>query len=199
MTPTKATPAKPTSVAKPPQTDKPIFQLKVEGTYWADGQIKALRKSYTVTVNIPADKIASVNGILKTRILPQLLAKKDPQFKRIRTFSVLSVVAFGDASIEGLDEVHQIRIMDRKQLLNLVKRKKLEMNPELYTKLSDLRTAIQLCIENPNFYKKREAKLSGELALSSELEDLNTEASVETQEEKPLPEEGQSEDALKDL
>ena len=160
--------------------EKALFQITVEGTYWADAPNNQVeRKQYVITCNIPADRIASVNGILKSRVLPQLLTKNDPKFKTLRTFVITKSKPIGDVSFDHLEDVQQIRIMDMKQLTTFVKRKKLDVDVTLYSKIETLRKAVQLCIESPIFYKAKEAELSGGIILSSTLSELNQDAAVE--------------------
>lgn len=177
--------------------EKGMFRVEVEGTYWADApNNQVVRKQYKVTCNIPSDKIASINGILKARVLPQLLSKNDVNFKRLRTQTVVSSTPVGDVDFDHLEDVQQIRIMNLKQLQTYVKKKKLPIDVTLYQKIEDLRQAIQLCMENEEFYLSKEKELSEGLSLSSDLADLNKDAKVEAEVDDVPDEEGEGLESL---
>jgi len=161
---------------------KPAFKVKVEGQYWASTtHNQNVKKKFEIACMIPANQIQNINGLLKARLLPQLIEKSDINFIRLRTFSVITTTPVGGVDLDALTEEQQIRLMSHPQLVKFIKKKKLPIDTNLYTQLEPLRTAVQLAQKNPEFYAKREAELAKGVSVSNDILAMNRDASVTTE------------------
>ena len=101
----------------------------------------------------------------------------DPQFAKLRSFKIDDTQLVGEATIGHLGEVDQVRLMNRKQLLSFINNKKLDIEVSLYPQLDKLRQGVQLCMENADFFKIKEAEVRESLQLDAELFDLDMDLS----------------------
>jgi len=155
-----------------------VFILEVEGSYWAMGPLQAVKKIFKLECKIPASAIKKSKGILKGRLLPQALMKVDPAFKKLRTFVILGTRGEG-VTLNGLPLEYQIDLLGEKELHDLVTRENYDINISLYPRVQNLREAINIYRENPEFYAKREEQLGESMGLTASLEDLNDGMDIE--------------------
>ena len=157
-----------------PKAEGAMLKLVVSGDFYARTPKGSEKRGFTNCVcHIPAHRIELVKGLLKGRLLPEKLSKMDPQFAKLRSFKIDDTQLVGEATIGHLGEVDQVRLMNRKQLLSFINSKKLDIEVSLYPQLDKLRQAVQLCMENADFFKIREAEVRESLQLDMELFDLD--------------------------
>lgn len=154
--------------------DKDVYAVTIAGEYYIvpENGRKGIKR-YQVT--IPMSGAAKQVGFLsaaRNRHLPRALKANYPDYKRFRTHEIIHVE---NKSRPGTAP-KELALMNRKQLVNLIIRHELEIEPDLFPQISDLRQAVKECRSNPEafatFQAKRMDALGPWIAVDREIEEL---------------------------
>jgi len=150
-----------------------MIKIKCHGAYYYRQEAQKGIKNYEMTVNaaslgifeehsfkyIGCDndgkqqfaerKFLNVRGKLKKRLLPILLAKKYPDFARVR-YVVIDEITGPDVNLEELP----LQLKSRRQLAEIVRRESIPVNPEEYFDIDELRTDIMEYRVNPETWHR---------------------------------------------
>ena len=91
----------------------------------------------------------NVRGQLKRRLLPILLARKFPDFARVRYVTIDEILAEDGRNLDL-----PIHFRSRQQLAQMVKDEKIPIDPKEYLEVDDLRSDILSYIQEPDVFLK---------------------------------------------
>jgi len=139
----------------------------------------------------------NVRGQLKKRYLPILLARKFPEFARVRYVVIDEIVS---ESGQALDL--PIHLRSKAQLAELVRQKKMPIDPAEYVEVDELRHDILTYLENAEAFlklKPQQDRRRQEERQFLELNDIQDETLPPPQTEKPRTQKSKNAEALKEL
>jgi len=145
-----------------------VFTVSLHGEYFANnGKDKVLRP-YTASFKLPsADKAL---GVIKGKLLPPFLMKKDPEFSGIYTHFIDNI------SVEGrtLDPNEiPVRFQNKEQLKGYIKFHSLGINVDEYGSIGTLRDHVRVAKEEPENFPKVQADFAKKKSEEKALYDLN--------------------------
>jgi hypothetical protein len=128
------------------------------GKYTAATDNGFMAKPYVVDINVLTltDEKGHDNALsmlLRTRTLHKMVQKKYEDFDDIHTHEIISVQNMANPD----DDTIPYSLMSRRQLTNLIKKKKYPLNPELYGTVSEFRQAMSDYQSDPESFKKAES------------------------------------------
>lgn len=147
------------------------YKITVEGQYYCSvpmGKGRGLAR-YSFEVNLPT--MDQALAVIKNKILDKVLSKKYKDYVSYRTFNIVNVQPFGDATKVNLD----IWQMNRPLLLEHIRKNSLPVNTDLFPVLLDLRNAVDLVKADLDRFISFQKKVEKEFALNNSLKDLNPE------------------------
>lgn len=151
-----------------------VFSVTIEGEYYAHRNGNKTTGRYEVTLKM--DETAKRMGFLsvaRNKLLPRALKAKYPDYKRFRTHYITRVVN----ETQNGAPVMEIALMNRKQLVSYIQKKKFKIQVDLYPEVSDLRQAIRSYRDNREMFdkmqEKRAANRGPELVMMRALDELN--------------------------
>jgi hypothetical protein len=131
------------------------YEVLVRGEYHARlDEKRKVAKPFELTVKLPAlDKALSV---LRRKLLPVLLTKKDPQFVAVRTADIVDVKPLSPTTPES----QNLQFMSRPKLLQYIAEYSVPLDPRLdeYKDTVALRDAVMDHRANPRGFEEREAR-----------------------------------------
>ena len=152
------------------------YAVTVEGLYLApakDSPGKKVKKSYTLTVNLPS--LEGALYVIKNKLLDKRLKMKYPDYTTFLTHEIVDVKTVG-ANAAPSDN---IAYMGEPELLAHIKYVKAPINPKNYDgDIKGLRAAVVDFTVNPKGFAEREAVRVKDRAEDLELERLNAEEPV---------------------
>lgn len=155
-----------------------IYEVTVEGKYYSNEAGRKAEKPYKVTVKM--DEQAKHRGFLsvaRNEILPRLLAKKYPDYKRFRTHTVTEVKNI----TKGGTAVNELNFMNRNQIVAFITQRQLPIEYDLYPQIEDLRQALRNYRDNRDMFLKMQDKRkmyrTDELTMKRAIDELNPELS----------------------
>lgn len=151
-----------------------IYEVTVEGQYY--GHRNGMKTTGQYVAILKMDDTAKKQGFLsvaRNKLLPRYLKANYPDYKRFKTHFITGVRNLS----KGGSPVGELALMNRKQIVAWIEKKRLPIKHHLYPEVSDLRQAIKFFRESPEAFKKQQdkrlANKGPELQMMSALDELN--------------------------
>lgn len=158
------------------------YLVTVEGQYYGSDQGHKAKKTYKLEVKMTEKMMEKALSVIKNNVLPVMLPKKYPDYKRFRTHVITHVKYLGSES----GKITNVNYMGLNQLQEHIVENGLPIDTDLYLTTEDLRRAILLHKESPEDFaqeqKARKENMQEELETQRELMALNAEIEVTKQE-----------------
>ena len=147
------------------------YDIVVEGTYiTASAAIGVKKEKKPFTVNVVLPSLDSALSVIKNKLLDKVIPMKYKDYGTYRTYEITKATPrTGDTA-----PTNNVAFMDEKDLVTLVKGRRIPVNPKDYAgDLKGFRAAVVDFLLNPKDFAKRQAARVKERAADLELERLN--------------------------
>lgn len=149
------------------------YLVTIEGQYYGMENGHKAKKFYSIEVKMTEGMMEKPLSIIKNQVLPIMLPKKYPDYKRYRTYQMVRVI---DLKSDG-GKVSKVELMGYEQLIDYIKFHELPIEYELYLTTNELRGAILRQKNDEEGFKveqeKRREALSEQISTQTDLAELN--------------------------
>lgn len=166
--------------------DDAVYRVTMHGRYFATTQEgNIVEKPYEIECRMDKQMVdRGVHGRFRKHIAPDLMPTKYPDFSGLHTYDVKECVD------ESGEEIEDIRLMSRDELLNYIEEEELPINQVLYGDDSTLRDAIKDCEDDEEGFLKSqkfmEEKRSDEIQSKLKAKELNSPEALNQPPSKPV-------------
>lgn len=145
-----------------------FFTVELHGEYFANNGKEKVLRPYTASFRLPsADKAL---GVIKGKLLPPFLMKKDPSFTGIYTHIIDNISCQGRKL--NPNEI-PVRFQNKEQLKEYIKFHSLGIDVEEYGSVGLLRDHVRMAKEEPENFPKVQADFVEKKLEEKALYDLN--------------------------
>jgi len=161
------------------KTAKKVYEILVEGLYFANDGEKNVQKTYSVKANIGQKHVeAGALSVFKNLIAPDLMPQQYPDYQGLYTHELKYC-----RDVNNPDEIpNDPRLMNLPQLVAYIQHNELPIQVNLYADVQDLQQALLDYNDDAEQFLKAQDKrkeLRGkDLELKAELAELNQGAGV---------------------
>jgi hypothetical protein len=110
----------------------------------------------------------NVRGVLKKRLMPQILVRKYPDFVRIRKVTIHEIVSDDGSALEL-----PLQLMSRPQIASYIKTRQIPLDAAEYMDIDELRSDVDLYQQNPDVFLAGQEKRRTKRAEEREFMELN--------------------------